>query len=65
MIVKQPGQADDVTTDVAAASQWNELSTTLTPAAIPPYVVVELVSRNTDVGNPATNDVFFDTLTVT
>lgn len=65
MIIKQPGQADDVTTDAAAASQWNELTTTLAPAAIPPYVIVELVSRNTDAANPATNDVFFDDLTVT
>ena len=65
MVVKQPGQADDVTTDVLAASQWNELTTTLTPAADPPYVVVELQSLNTDVANPATNDVFFDDLTVT
>lgn len=62
MIVKQPGQADDVTTDAAAASQWNELTTTLTPAAEPPYVVVELVSRNT---NGANDKVFFDDLTVT
>ncbi|MCK5641258.1 MAG: right-handed parallel beta-helix repeat-containing protein, partial [Gammaproteobacteria bacterium] len=61
MIVKQPGQADDVTTDAAAAGQWNELTTTLTPAAEPPYVVVELVSRNT---NGAADEVFFDDLTV-
>jgi hypothetical protein len=62
MVIKQPGQADDTTTDAAAASQWNELTTTLTPAATPPYVVVELQSLNTAA---ATNfDVFFDTLTV-
>lgn len=61
MIVKQPGQADDVTTDAAAASQWNLLTTTLTPAADPPYVVVELVSRNT---NGAADEVFFDDLAV-
>lgn len=62
MIIKQPGQADDVTTDAAAASQWNQLSTTLTPAAIPPYVVVELQSLNTAAaGN---YDTFFDTLVV-
>ena len=64
MIIKQPGQADDVTTDAAAASQWNELTTTLVPAALPPYVIVELVSRNTNVADAATNDVFFDDLTV-
>lgn len=49
MIIKQPGVADRVTTDVAAASQWNLLTDTFTPAALPPYAVVELVSRNTAV----------------
>lgn len=61
MTIKQPGQADDVTTDVGAASQWNLLTTTLTPAADPPYVIVELVSRNT---NGANDKVFFDDLVV-
>lgn len=61
MIVKQPGQADDITTDANAASQWNLLTTTLTPAANPPYVVVELVSNNT---NGANDKVFFDDLVV-
>jgi hypothetical protein len=62
MVIKQPGQADDVTTDAAAASQWNQLSTTLTPAADPPYVIVELQSLNTAVaGNFET---FFDDLAV-
>ena len=61
MIIKQPGQADDVTTDTLAHSQWNLLTTTLTPAADPPYVVVELVSRNT---NGAADEVFFDDLDV-
>lgn len=61
MIIKQPGQADDITTDAAAASQWNLLTTTFTPAADPPYVVVELVSRNT---NGANDEVFFDDLVV-
>lgn len=62
MIIKQPGQADDVTTDAAAASQWNLLTTTLTPAADPPYVVVELVSRNT--AGALAYEVFFDDLVV-
>jgi hypothetical protein len=62
MVVKQPGQADDTTTDAAAAGQWNQLTTTLTPAALPPYVVVELQSLNTAAaGN---YDTFFDTLAV-
>jgi len=64
MVIKQPGQADDTTTDAAAASQWNLLTTTLTPAALPPYVIVELQSHNTDTANAATNDCFFDGLTV-
>ena len=63
MVIKQPGQADDVTTDAAAASQWNELATTLTPAADPPYVIVELQSLNTAAAGNF--DVFFDTLLVT
>jgi len=62
MIIKQPGQADDTTTDAAAASQWNELTTTLTPAALPPYVIIELKSRNTAVA--LAYDVFWDDLTV-
>jgi len=64
MVIKQPGQADRTATDAAAASQWNLLTDTFTPAALPPYVIVELQSRNTDVANPATNDCFFDDLVV-
>lgn len=62
MIIKQPGQADDVTTDVGAAGGWNLLTTTLVPAAVPPYVVVELVSRNTAAA--LAFKVFFDDLDV-
>ena len=62
MIIKQPGQADDVTTDTLAHSQWNLLTTTLTPAADPPYVVIELVSRNTAAA--LAYEVFFDDLDV-
>lgn len=62
MILKQPGQADTVVTDAGAAGTWNQLTTTLTPAASPGYVVVELVSNNTAAaGNYAT---YFDDLTV-
>lgn len=62
MIIKQPGQADTVVTDAGAAGAWNQLTTTLTPAALPGYVVVELVSNNTAAaGNYAT---YFDDLTV-
>jgi hypothetical protein len=63
LIVKQPGVADDTTTDAAAASQWNELTTTLTPSATPPYVVVELVSNNT--ATSGSYAVYFDDLSVT
>lgn len=62
MIIKQPGQPNDVTTDTAAVNWWNELTTTLIPAADPPYVVVELVSRNTAVAGNF--EVFFDDLDV-
>lgn len=62
MIIKQPGVADNVTTDTGAAAGWNTLSATLTPTITPPWVVVELVSRNTaTAGNYA---VYFDTLSV-
>jgi len=46
MIIKQPGQADRITTDVGAAGAWNLLTDTFTPAVEPPYVVVELVSSH-------------------
>lgn len=63
MVVKQPGQADDTTTDTGSSGAWNQLSTTLTPSALPPYVIVELQSLNT----AAAGDykAFFDTLVVT
>lgn len=64
MIIKQPGQADRTTTDAGAAGGWNLLTDTFTPAASPGWFVVELVSANTDAANPATNDAFFDDLTV-
>lgn len=62
MIIKQPGQADDITTDVGLVNAWNLLTTTLVPAADPPYVVIELVSRNTAVA--LAYEVFFDDLDV-
>lgn len=62
MIIKQPGQSDDTTTDGAAAEQFNELTTTLTPAALPPYVIIELVSNNTAAAGDY--NVYFDTLAV-
>jgi hypothetical protein len=62
MLVKQPGQADDITTDVGAAGTWNLLTTTLTPAADPSYIVVELISRNTAAA--LAYETFFDDLVV-
>ena len=62
LVIKQPGQADDTTTDAAAVSQWNLLTTTLTPSADTDYVVAELVSNNT--ATSGNYDVFFDSLVV-
>jgi len=64
LVIKQPGQADRTTTDAAAASQWNELTDTFTPSADTDYIIVCLQSLNTDTANAATNDCFFDDLTV-
>jgi len=62
MVIKQPGQADRVTTDAGAAGGWNLLTDTFTPAALPDYVVVELQSQNTAAaGNYAT---YFDAFRV-
>jgi hypothetical protein len=61
LIIKQPGVADNTTTDAGSASAWNTLSVTLTPAASPDYVIVELRSNNT--ATSGNYDVFFDTFT--
>ena len=47
MIIRQAGQTDDVTTAVGAVDTWEQLTTTLTPAADPPWVEVILRSLNT------------------
>jgi hypothetical protein len=62
MVVKQPGQADTEVSDTGAAGQWNLLTASLTPAASPPYVVVELVNRNTAAAGSYA--VYFDDLDV-
>lgn len=62
LVVKQPGQADTVVTDAGAAGAWNQLTTTLTPAALPGYVVIELVSNNSSAAGAYS--VYFDDLTV-
>lgn len=64
MIIKQPGQADRVTAMAGGAGAWEELTDTFTPNHKPDWICVELVSENTDAANPATNDAFFDDLTV-
>jgi hypothetical protein len=62
-IVRQAGQADNTSTDIGAASAWNTLTITCTPAADPEWVDLFVVSYNTAVaGN---YDCFFDTVTVT
>lgn len=47
MIIKQPGQSDVTVTAVGAVNTWELLTTTLTPAVSPGYVIVEFVSNNT------------------
>jgi hypothetical protein len=47
LIIRQPGQSARTNTDVGAASQWNSLSDTFTPASSPPYIIVEIRSDNT------------------
>ncbi len=65
MVIKQAGVADRTTTDAGAAGAWNQLTDTWVPAATPGWSTVELVSNNTDAANPATNDAFFEDLSVT
>jgi hypothetical protein len=62
MVIKQPGQSDRITTDTGLTGTWNELTDTFTPASLPPYFVVELVSHNTGSSNA---NVYFDDLSVT
>jgi hypothetical protein len=62
MIVKQPGVADNVTLDGGNAAGWNLLTTTLTPATAPAYVIVELVSNNTAAAG--SYGLYFDTLAI-
>lgn len=63
MLIKQGGQAVRTTTDVAAASQWNLLTDTFTPAACTSWLLVELVSRNT--AGAGNFECFFDDMAVT
>lgn len=63
LVVKQPGQSDTTVTATGSASNWELLTTTLTPAASPAYCVVELVSNNTAAAGAGTA-AYFDDLTV-
>lgn len=63
MIIRQPGQSDDVQTDSGAAGSWNQLTTTITPAATPSHCIVELVSNNTAAAG--SYSVYFNNLSVT
>ena len=62
LVIKQPGQADITAADTGAAASWNLLIITLTPSALPPYVIVELVSNNTAAAGSCA--VYFDDLTI-
>lgn len=62
MVIKQPGVADTVIVDTGAAAGWNQLTTTLTPAALPKFVVVEVVSNNT--ATSGSFNTYVDDLTV-
>ena len=63
LVIRQPGQADETDTDAGSAEQFNTLSVTLTPDALPPWVDVFIRSNNTAAaGDYAT---YWDTLTVT
>jgi len=62
LVVKQPGQSDSTDTATGSSGSWEQLSVTLTPAASPGYVVVELVSSNT--ATSGAYDTFFDDLVV-
>lgn len=62
LIVRQPGQADVVITDVGPVGGWNLLVADLVPAALPEWCTIALRSNNTaTVGNYAT---YFDALKI-
>jgi hypothetical protein len=59
----QPGQSKTTVTDAGSASTWNLLSTTITPAGDPEYLIVELISNN--IGITGSYATYFDNLSVT
>jgi hypothetical protein len=62
MIIRQSGQSDRTTTDAGASGQFNTLSDTFTPAALPQYVDVFVRSSNT--ATSGSFSTFWDTLSV-
>jgi len=63
LVVRQPGQADETDTDTGDAEEWNTLSVTFTPDALPPWVDVFIRSNNTAAADDYAT--YWDTLTVT
>jgi hypothetical protein len=62
MIIRQSGQSDRTTTDAGASGQFNTLSDTFTPAALPQYVDVFVKSSNT--ATSGSFNTYWDTLSV-
>jgi hypothetical protein len=62
MIIRQSGQSDRTTTDAGASGQFNTLSDTFTPAALPQYVDVFVRSSNT--ATSGNFNTYWDTLSV-
>lgn len=46
MVIKQPGQADEITNMTAAVNTWEQLSDTFTPASEPGFIEVWAESRH-------------------
>ena len=63
LIIRQAGQADNTFTDIGAASAWNTLTVTCTPAALPGWVDIFVASYNT--AGAGSYAAYFDTVTVT
>lgn len=62
MILRQPGQSDTTVTATGSSGSWELLTTTLTPAASPGYVVIVFISNNT--ASPGSIATYFDDFTV-
>ena len=60
LVIRQPGQSSHTVTGSTVTGAWAALSTSFTPAALPPYVIAEIVSNNTATSTSAS--VFWDDL---